>query len=224
MIWTGDAGLGASLDDMIAWERHIDATRDDAAALYQPPVGAGRRSPMAAPAHYGFGLARDEALGRAATGHGGALRGWRSHRLYLPAERVSVVVMFNHLSDARCRRDRRARRRAGRGTAGAGAAAARAGLARRLCRAGDRAGGAHRGGGAGAGAAALRSWRPETLDLQADGSAGSGARAAGWCRRRSGLWLDRPAENLFSTLVPAKARDRAPMSPGATAARSWTPS
>ncbi|HEY1447377.1 MAG TPA: serine hydrolase, partial [Caulobacteraceae bacterium] len=25
ILWTGDAGLGASLDDMIAWERHIDA-------------------------------------------------------------------------------------------------------------------------------------------------------------------------------------------------------
>ena len=34
ILWTGDAGLGASLDDMIAWERHIDATRDDADALY----------------------------------------------------------------------------------------------------------------------------------------------------------------------------------------------
>ena len=29
ILWTGDAGLGASLDDMIAWERHIDATRDE---------------------------------------------------------------------------------------------------------------------------------------------------------------------------------------------------
>ena len=36
ILWTGDAGLGASLDDMIAWERHIDATRDDADALYTP--------------------------------------------------------------------------------------------------------------------------------------------------------------------------------------------
>jgi len=30
ILWTGDAGLGASLDDMIAWERHIDATREHA--------------------------------------------------------------------------------------------------------------------------------------------------------------------------------------------------
>ena len=33
IFWTGDAGLAASLDDMIAWERHIDAVRDDATAL-----------------------------------------------------------------------------------------------------------------------------------------------------------------------------------------------
>ncbi len=34
IIWTGDAGLGASLNDMIAWEQHVDSTRDDPAALY----------------------------------------------------------------------------------------------------------------------------------------------------------------------------------------------
>ena len=38
ILWTGDAGLGASLDDMIAWERHIDATRDDAGRAVYPPV------------------------------------------------------------------------------------------------------------------------------------------------------------------------------------------
>ena len=99
ILWTGDAGLGASLDDMIAWERFIDATRDDAEGLYarlSAPVrfGDGRE------AAYGFGLSRRAELGRMAAGHGGALRGWRSHRMYLPRERVSVVVMFNHLSDA----------------------------------------------------------------------------------------------------------------------------
>ena len=99
ILWTGDAGLGASLDDMIAWERHIDATRDDSAALYSrlsAPVGFSDGNA----AEYGFGLARRTELGRAATGHGGALRGWRSHRMHVPSERVSVVVLFNHLSDA----------------------------------------------------------------------------------------------------------------------------
>jgi D-aminopeptidase len=99
ILWTGDAGLGASLDDMIAWERQIDATRDDPDALYSrlsAPVTFADGSPST----YGFGLGRATALGHAVTGHGGALRGWRSHRLYVPAARVSVVVMFNHLSDA----------------------------------------------------------------------------------------------------------------------------
>ncbi|RVT90095.1 D-aminopeptidase [Rhodovarius crocodyli] len=99
IVWTGDAGLGASLDDMIAWERFIDATRDDPDGLYNrlsAPVGFSN----GAPAPYGFGLARAEDRGRPYTAHGGALRGWRSHRLYMPSERVSVVVMFNHLSDA----------------------------------------------------------------------------------------------------------------------------
>lgn len=100
IFWTGDAGLGGSLDDMIAWERHIDATRDDADALYarlSAPVtfSDGR------PAAYGFGLNRRLALGRQITGHGGALRGWSCHRLHSRADRVSVIVAFNHMADAR---------------------------------------------------------------------------------------------------------------------------
>ena len=99
ILWTGDAGLGASMDDMIAWEQHIDATREDANALYSRlsvPVtfSDGKR------ATYGFGLGRSTEFGRALTSHGGGLRGWRSQRMYVPAERVSVVVMLNHLSDA----------------------------------------------------------------------------------------------------------------------------
>ncbi len=100
VLWTGDAGLAASLDDMIAWERHIDASRDDEAALYSR-LSAPVCFSDGALAAYGFGLARTIEFGRPVTGHGGALRGWRSHRLYAPSARVSVVVMFNHLSDAR---------------------------------------------------------------------------------------------------------------------------
>jgi D-aminopeptidase len=100
VIWTGDAGLGASLDDMIAWERCIDATRDDPNALYSR-LSAPVTFADGALASYGFGLARGSEFGHAVTSHGGALRGWRSHRMYLPAERISVVVMLNHLTDAR---------------------------------------------------------------------------------------------------------------------------
>jgi D-aminopeptidase len=99
ILWTCDAGLGASLDDMIAWERHIDVTRDDASALYTRLAAPASFADGTAAA-YGFGLGRGTELGRPVTGHGGALRGWRSHRMYVPSERVSIVVLFNHLSDA----------------------------------------------------------------------------------------------------------------------------
>jgi D-aminopeptidase len=99
IFWTGDAGLGASLEDMIAWERHIDATRDDPFSIYAK-LSAPVFFADGTPAPYGFGLVRGKLCGRHATGHGGALRGWRSQRFYLPAERLSVVVMFNHMADA----------------------------------------------------------------------------------------------------------------------------
>jgi len=99
ILWTGDAGLGASLDDMIAWESFIDATRDTPGALY-PRLAAPVAFGDGAPAAYGYGLARHTVCGRRVVGHGGALRGWRSHRLCVPSERLSVVVMFNHMADA----------------------------------------------------------------------------------------------------------------------------
>ena len=97
--WAGDAGISASLDDMLAWECHIDTTRDDPAALYN------RLSPSphfadGSPATYGHGLSHAEVAGRASTGHGGGLRGFRSHRRHVASERLSVVVMLNHEADA----------------------------------------------------------------------------------------------------------------------------
>jgi D-aminopeptidase len=199
ILWTGDAGLAASLDDMIAWERHIDATRDDAASLYQR-LAAPVAFADGAPADYGFGLARGPVLGRAATGHGGALRGWRSHRVHLPAERLSVVVMFNHLSDAHA---------AALDLAAAALGEARpqppslpappwlgayvepeTGLAARIDRLPD-------------GVIRLRyGHSAERLELQPDGSA-----TGGRSRLRpgaEGLWLDRPQENFSGLLRPSE--------------------
>jgi len=96
--WTGDAGLAASLDDMIAWESFIDATRDEAGGLYNR-LAAPQSFRDGAPARYGFGLSHAPLLDCAATSHGGGLRGWRSFRFYAPAERISVVVLFNHMAD-----------------------------------------------------------------------------------------------------------------------------
>lgn len=98
ITWTGDAGLVATLDDLIAWERSIDQTRNDPESIYRrlaTPVSFRDGTPAA----YGFGLSHRSAFGRPMTGHSGALRGWRSHRLYIPSERLSVVVFFNHMAD-----------------------------------------------------------------------------------------------------------------------------
>ncbi|MBN8891407.1 MAG: aminopeptidase [Rhodospirillales bacterium 70-18] len=98
--WTGDAGVAASLDDMIAWEQFIDATRDDLEGLYNRQ-SAPQTFRDGSPAPYGFGLNHSPVLGRPASAHGGGLRGWRSFRLRVPSERASVVVLFNHMADAR---------------------------------------------------------------------------------------------------------------------------
>ena len=197
IIWTGDAGLGASLDDMIAWERHIDATREDAGSLYRrlsAPVGFAD----GAAARYGFGLGRRVERERAVTGHGGALRGWRTHRLHSAADRVSVVVLFNHSGDAH------------------GAAAELLGAALGLGPPPEPAPGvlpgwlgtylepetglAVRIGGADGQVRLRFGQSPELLPLQPDGGAG----AAGTVLRREadGLWMDRPGENQSSLLRP----------------------
>jgi D-aminopeptidase len=201
ILWTGDAGLAACLDDMIAWERHVDATRDDAGSLY-----ARLSVPVCfadgAASEYGFGLNRRLVLGRPATGHGGALRGWRSHRMYLPGERVSVVVMFNHLSDAYDAAERLlaavldAARPAPPPAAGPppdwlGAyREPETGLAARIDMAAD-------------GRVRLRyGHSAETLDRQADGTAGStGTRLR---PGEGGLWMDRPQENQSTCLLPCR--------------------
>ena len=196
VVWTGDAGLGASLDDMIAWERHIDATRDEPDALYSrlsAPVTFGD----GASSVYGFGLNRVSVLGRAVTGHGGALRGWRSHRMYVPSERVSVVVMFNHLSHAHeaatdllaavLDEDRPPHREAGPQPDWLGAyVEPETGLSVRIAPAAE-------------GQIMLRYGQfPELLDAHADGIASNDSVTLRL--GDGGLWMDRPFDNQSSCL------------------------
>ncbi|WP_054008785.1 D-aminopeptidase [Cypionkella psychrotolerans] len=99
IYWVGDAGISASLSDMLAYEAWIDATRDDENSLYRrvsaPPCFAD-----GTPAAYGYGLSREMIAGLEFSGHGGALRGFRVHRLNARTARLSVVVIFNHEADA----------------------------------------------------------------------------------------------------------------------------
>lgn len=99
IFWIGDAGISASLDDMLAYEVWIDATREDEHSLYRrlsvPPAYID-----GTPASYGFGLSHDTIAGVKVTGHGGALRGFRAQRFHAANQRLSVVVIFNHEASA----------------------------------------------------------------------------------------------------------------------------
>ena len=108
IYWRGDAGISASLDDMIAYERWIDATRDDPESLYQR-IAAPQTFRDGNAAAYGFGLQHFRIGDFAFTGHGGALRGFRAYRMSSTEVRLSVVVMFNHHGDAHGAADRLAR-------------------------------------------------------------------------------------------------------------------
>ncbi len=203
IVWTGDAGIAASLDDMIAWERHIDRTRDDPAALYNR-LSAPVSFADGTPAQYGFGLGRRQVHGRDITAHGGALRGWRSHRLHVAADRLSVVVLFNHMADAQhaahCLLDAALGITANDAVLDpapmppiAGAyIEPETGLSVRIQPGPP-------------GKLQLRYDRfPETLTLAADGSAGT-ADAVHLRRDGDSLWMDRAADHQSSRLAPSAA-------------------
>ena len=99
IYWRGDAGISASLDDMLAYECWIDATRGDPESLYRR-IAVLQTFRDGAVAAYGFGLQHARVGDFAFTGHSGALRGFRAYRIASTEARLSVVVMFNHHGDA----------------------------------------------------------------------------------------------------------------------------
>lgn len=98
MEWSGDAGLVASLTDMIAWEKFLEGELSDPQSWYHTI-----RQPHAyndgAYAPYHYGMCHVDVEGVDTLGHGGALRGFRLHRRHAPEEHLSVVVLFNHEGD-----------------------------------------------------------------------------------------------------------------------------
>lgn len=99
VYWMGDAGIAASLEDMLAYETWIDANRQNPEHLYQQ-IAAPQHYRDGTVAGYGFGLHQHKLGNDIFTGHGGALRGYRAYRIYSKSARLSVVVMVNHHGDA----------------------------------------------------------------------------------------------------------------------------
>ncbi|KAK4547470.1 hypothetical protein LTR36_001126 [Oleoguttula mirabilis] len=96
--WAGDAGIQASLEDMIAYEKYIDRSSADPQSAYRKNA----QHPHyidGSPANYGYGLVHGEVEGIKTVGHGGALAGFRLGRVYMAKKRISVIVLLNSEAD-----------------------------------------------------------------------------------------------------------------------------
>ena len=92
--WAGDAGITASLEDMIAYEKYFDKHWTEKSKYSATAAAHTYKDCAYAPYSYGLGWAKYGDLD--SVGHGGALRGWRLNRRYVPQERLSVIVLLNH--------------------------------------------------------------------------------------------------------------------------------
>ena len=99
IVWEGDAGIVACLNDMVAYEKHLHRSWDDEGSVYRA-LASEQKFVDGTPTRYGNGLARDKIGDFGAMGHGGGLRGFSLHRRHVPEKRVSAVVMFNHMAMA----------------------------------------------------------------------------------------------------------------------------
>ncbi|KAJ4154167.1 hypothetical protein LMH87_010628 [Akanthomyces muscarius] len=92
--WAGDAGIVASLSDMVAYEKFVDRNRDNTQNWYGLNCKK-QQFKDGALSDYGYGLSQHSVGGVTLVGHGGALRGYRLNRIYAPEARVSVVALLN---------------------------------------------------------------------------------------------------------------------------------
>lgn len=97
--WAGDAGIVASLADMIAYEQYLDRSWSDPSSVYRK-ITEPQHYRDGSPANYGWGLLRFKIDDSDALGHGGGLRGFRSYRVHVPEKRLSVVVLLNYEAPA----------------------------------------------------------------------------------------------------------------------------
>jgi CubicO group peptidase (beta-lactamase class C family) len=90
----GDGGMYSSVQDMLLWLQNLQA----------PRVGAAQLKRMRAPARmnggreykgYGMGFFLAEHRGRATVEHSGGLMGYRTQLLWIPSERLGVVMLSN---------------------------------------------------------------------------------------------------------------------------------
>lgn len=85
--------LSATAADVDRWQQTLHGGELLPETLYQrmiTPEGA------AAESDYGYGIARTDIRGHAALQHGGGIHGFNTHALWIPSEKLSVVVLSNY--------------------------------------------------------------------------------------------------------------------------------
>ena len=91
----GDAGVVASLADMVAYEIYLHNILSVPGTWYKSAVESLQTENGLHP-RYSHGLRYVNINGIPTIGHSGAVRGYRSSRIHAPNDRLSVVVMLNH--------------------------------------------------------------------------------------------------------------------------------
>jgi hypothetical protein len=90
----GDGGLYSSVADMLRWLANFDDPKVGGKALATMRT-AGKLS-SGKEIDYGMGLAPGNFRGLAAVNHGGGLAGYRTHVVWFPEQRFSVVCLCNN--------------------------------------------------------------------------------------------------------------------------------
>lgn len=96
--WQGDAGVTASLNDMVAYEKYMHASWNDEESDYRA-IASSAKFNNGSFASYSHGLWHTGAGGHEVLSHTGGLRGFRLQRLHVPEKQLSVVTMLNHETD-----------------------------------------------------------------------------------------------------------------------------
>lgn len=98
--WAADAGVHASLEDMIAYEKFIhDSATDEKSAYYRN--AADPTYIDGTPANYGYGLVHNVVAGNKVVSHSGGLAGFRLRRAFMPQHKLSVIVLLNSETDTK---------------------------------------------------------------------------------------------------------------------------
>lgn len=96
--WAGDAGISASLEDMIAYEKFVHRESQSADSAYSKNASQPKYLDDQ-PANYGFGLVHGEIEGQKVVSHSGGLAGFRLRRAYMPSQRLSHILLLNSEAD-----------------------------------------------------------------------------------------------------------------------------